>query len=115
MQQPISPKQLIPLTVFDATIVQPPLNGFLTNVGRELEKKFLASIELRNSEAERHRSLLLIMLRVAINSYETVCFLVADAGKDPKKLCRLAPVLPPINRQVMDTLFSLVYMLDNFV
>jgi hypothetical protein len=103
-----------PLGVFDASIVQPKLSGFLSNVSRELEKRLISSIELHDSEGERHQSLLLIMLRLAIKSYETICFLLVSAGQDSKKLSRFALVVPPINRQVMDTLFSLIYMLDDF-
>jgi hypothetical protein len=106
--------QLKPLTQFNAEVVQTPLKGLLTNISRELERSLQQAMESRSAVAERHWSLLLIMLRVALNSYEAICFLLVSAEKDPEKLRHFALVLPPVNRQMMDALFSLVYMRDDF-
>ena len=103
-----------PLKVFNAEVVQKPLDGLLINVSREVERSLKTAIEARNPETERHWSLLLMILRLAARSYESVCFLLLSAQDDPKLLSRRALVIPPINRQMMDALFSLVYMMDDF-
>jgi hypothetical protein len=107
-------RKLQPLKEFNAEVVQKPLNGLLTNLSREVERSLKQSIEVRNPEAERHWSLLYMMLRLAASSYESVCFLLVSAQDDPKVLSRRALAIPPINRQIMDALFSLVYMMDDF-
>ena len=53
------------------------------------------------------------MLRFAINSYQAVGFLLADLDEYPKRLPRFVLVVPPINRQLMDLWFSLVYIMDD--
>jgi len=52
------------------------------------------------------------MLRFTKNSYKAVCFLLA--GDSPKREDRFAIVIAPINRQILDLLFTLVYMMDDF-
>jgi len=105
---------LSPLSEFNAEVVQKPLNGLLTNVNREIERSLKQAIEARNHEKERHLSLLSMMLRLASSSYESICFLLVSAQDDPKVQIRRATAIVPINRQIMDALFTLVYMLDDF-
>jgi len=94
--------------------VQKPLNGLLTNLSREVARTLKRAIEARNPEAERHWSLLFMMLRLAASCYKSVCFLLISARDDPKVFSRRALAIPPIKRQIMDAPFSLVYMTDDF-
>lgn len=110
----MSKANLQPLAEFNAEVVQKPLNGLLTNVSREIERSLKGAIEAQDRVKERHFSLLLMMIRLAISSYESVCHLVVSAQDDPKLLMRRATAVVPINRQMMDSLFSLIYMLDDF-
>jgi hypothetical protein len=107
-------RKLQPLKEFNAEVVQKPLNGLLTNVSREVERSLKQAMKARNLESERLWSLLFMMLRLATCSYESVSFLLVSAQDDPKLLSRRALAIPPINRQMMDALFSLVYMMDDF-
>jgi hypothetical protein len=66
------------------------------------------------TEAERRLSLLLIMLRVTRNSYEAASFLISTVDGSPKRKKEFIMVLPPINRQLLDLLFTLVFMMDDF-
>jgi hypothetical protein len=111
----VNTTSLPPLTEFNAEVVQRPLNGLLTNVNREIERSLKQAIEARDLEKERHLSLLLMMVRLASSSYESACHLLVSAQDDPKLLTRRAIAIVPINRQMMDSLFSLVYMLDDFL
>jgi hypothetical protein len=54
------------------------------------------------------------MLRFAINSYQAVSFLLSDTDDHPKRLPQFVLVIPPINRQLMDLWFSLVYIMNDF-
>lgn len=107
-------QELKPLTKFDAKVVQKPLNGLLFNIDRELEKKLRNAQRARDIDAERVNSLFLMLLRFTVNSYETVRFLnTKDDGSHLRKN-RFVLAVPPINRQILDLLFTLVYMLDDF-
>lgn len=107
-------QKLKPLTKFEAKVVQKPLNGLLFNIDRELEKKLRKAQLSRDIDGERVSSLFLMMHRFSVNSYETVRFLnTKDDGSHLRKN-RFVLAVPPINRQILDLLFTLVYMLDDF-
>jgi hypothetical protein len=54
------------------------------------------------------------MLRFAYNSYESVLYIAGDIPEDPRRKPNYVLVVPNINRQLLDLLFSLVYMLEDF-
>ncbi|SRR5260370_19311721 len=103
-----------PLEVFDAQIVQTPLQGLLRNMDEELARRLRQSMASPNREAERRLSLLLMMLRFTRNSYEAICFLLSSTDVTPKRKKEFVLVLPPTNRQLLDLLFTLVFMMDDF-
>ncbi|PYU24117.1 MAG: hypothetical protein DMG30_09565, partial [Acidobacteria bacterium] len=103
-----------PLEEFDARIVQTPLQGLLRNMDQELARRLRQSMASRNREPERQGSLLLTMLRITKNSYEAVSFLLSSTDEDPKRKKEFVLVLPPTNRQLLDLLFTLVFMTDDF-
>ena len=107
-------QKLPPLEEFNAQIVQAPLNGLLTNMDRELERRLKQAGQSGDRETERRLSLLMIILRFTINSYEAVCFLISTMDENPKRKNRFGLVVPPANRQILDLLFTLVFMMDDF-
>ena len=107
-------QKLAPLEEFNAEIVQKPLRGLLVNMDVELERRLKAASESRDSEAERRLSLLLLMLRFTSNSYEAICFLLSTEDDSPKRKSQFALIVPPANRQLLDLLFTLVYIMDDF-
>src|SRR5713101_511574 len=107
-------QKLSPLAVFDARIVQTPLQGLLRNMDSELARLLKQAMTSHNSEAERRLSLFLIMLRFTKNSYEAASFLCSDSDDAPKRKREFVLILPPTNRQLLDLLFTLVFMLDEY-
>lgn len=107
-------QELSPLELFDARIVQAPLQGLLRNMDSELVRLFKQAMTSHDSEAERRLSLLLIMLRFTKNAYEAASFLCSDADDTPKRKKEFALILPPTYRQLLDLLFTIVFMLDDF-
>jgi hypothetical protein len=101
-----------PLRRFDYQLVQSRMDGFLFNIDRHLQR--LKNQYAGNSSADRCLSLLNVLLRFARNSYNAVWFLTADTPPDCKRRPNYVLVVPTINRQLLDLLFSLVYMLDDF-
>lgn len=109
MQQNVSP-----LEEFDAQIVQAPLQGLLRNLDSELVRGIKQATPSPNREAERRLSLFLLMLRFTKNSYEALSFLCSTMGETPKRKREFVLILPPANRQLLDLLFTLVFIVDDF-
>jgi hypothetical protein len=103
-----------PLQEFDARIVQAPLQGLLRNMDSELLRRVKQAMPLPDRETERRLTLLLLMLRFTRNSYEAVSFLCSSADDSQKRKREFVLILPPANRQLLDLLFTLVFMMDDF-
>ena len=110
----MSQRNLPPLNEFDARIVQAPLQGLLRNTDGELVRRLKQAMTSRDSAQERKLSLFLTMLRFTRNSYEAVSFLCSDANDTQRRKREFVLILPPTNRQLLDLLFTLVFMLDDF-
>lgn len=103
-----------PLKRFDYRLVQEKFDGLLTNIDRDLQRHGRVSEELRNFTAGRCLLLLNVMVRFARNAYRAMGYIMAETPEDPARRPTYALVLAPVNRQLLDLLFSLVYMLDDF-
>jgi hypothetical protein len=68
----------------------------------------------RDRESERSVSLFLILTRFTKISYSSASFLISSVDDSPNRKKEFALVLPPINRQLMDMLFNVVYITDDF-
>lgn len=88
------------------------MDGFLFNVDRHLQR--LKNQHAQSSSADRCLSLLNVLMRFARNSYNAVWYLTADTPPDHHRRPNYVLAVPSINRQLLDLLFSLVYMLDDF-
>jgi hypothetical protein len=106
----VTPK---PLRAFNFELVNRPLEGLLVNVDRDLQRRAKQALQLNNKESERCLVLLDIMVRFAHNSLKAVRYLCADTPEDLNRKPNYVLVVPNINRQLLDLLFSLVYMLDD--
>ncbi len=103
-----------PLVRFDFSVVKEPLDGLIRNLDSDLKRR-VDLIGKTNDMSELRRFMLLhIMFRFAANSYHAVGFLLSDVDVHPKRHPRFVVVVPPINRQIMDLWFSLVYIMDDF-
>jgi hypothetical protein len=103
-----------PLKSMEFKRIQDPLTGLLRNIDMELQRKIKAADAIQDREENRRLTLLLTMLRFAVNSYEAISFLLTDVEEHPKRLRRFVLVVPAVSRQIMDLWFSLVYMMDDF-
>lgn len=105
---------LKPLKRFDYKLVEAKLDGLLFNVDRDLQRRIKHAVSTKKVEADRCLSLLNVMLRFANNSYRAVRFVIAERPDEPARKPSYALIIAPVNRQLLDLLFSLVYMLDDF-
>lgn len=103
-----------PLERFDYGMVGPRIAGLRFNLDRDIERRAREAIRRADADSDRCLSLLNIMLRFAWNSYEAVLYLAGDVPDDPRREPNFVLVVPNTNRQLLDMLFSLAYMLDDF-
>jgi hypothetical protein len=90
------------------------MDGLLINVDRDLQRRGNQALRAQEHDDERCLLLLNLMIRFARNSYDAVRYVAGDTPEDERRKPRYVLVVPAINRQLMDLLFSLVYMLDDF-
>jgi hypothetical protein len=104
-----------PLQSIDFKVIQEPLEGLLRNMDEDLKRR-IAQLPSTEDGERTHRQLtmLLVILRFAHNSYQALGFLLSDVDSHPKRLPRYVLIVPPVNRQIMDLWFSLVYIMDDF-
>lgn len=103
-----------PQIQFNAQIVQAPMQGLLRNAESELARQYQKAAKEHHRDAERMLSFFLILTRFTINSYESICFIVSDKDDGSRRKKDFVLVLPPINRQLMDMLFNIIYITDDF-
>jgi hypothetical protein len=106
-------RNLKPLRAFDVSLIQRRLDGVLLNVDRDLQRRIAQAGAARNYDLVRDLTLMNTMIRIASNSYAAICFLMVEE-EDSRRRRNFALVIPPVNRQLMDLLFTLVYIRDDF-
>jgi hypothetical protein len=110
----VTQQNVPPIKEFDARTVQAPLQGLFRNMDCELVRRLKKANASRDAESERVLSLFLLMLRFTRNSYEATSFLCSSVEDNPKRKKEFVLMLPPANRQLLDLLFTLVFMMDDF-
>lgn len=107
----IKPK---PLKGFDFTLVQPQMKGLLINVDRDIHRQVKQAEQRNDLQTARQFVVMRMIQRVAINAYQAVIYVGAETPEDPNRKPTYILIVPPINRQLLDLLFTLVYMLDDY-
>jgi hypothetical protein len=102
-----------PLRQFDYALVLERMDGFLINVDRDLQRRGSQALRAGQHDNERCILLLNLMVRFARNSYDAVRYVAGDTPEDNRRRPNFVLVVPAMNRQLLDLLFSLVYMLDD--
>jgi|ERR1039458_620993 hypothetical protein len=107
-------KPLKALKNFDFRPVQPPLDGVLINIDRDLQRLLKRANQCPDVMAVVEYTAMVSAARFTANSYHAVAYLAADTPEDSRRKPTYVLVVPAIHRQLLDFLFSLVYMLDDF-
>jgi hypothetical protein len=108
------PEPLKPLRSFDYGLVSPKLEGLFLNIDRDLQRRAKQVLDAGDADSERCLVLLDMMFRFSWNAYRAVLYIAGQSPEDPLRKPSYALVIPNINRQLLDILFSLAYMLDDF-
>lgn len=112
--KPKAHRILKPLRLFDYKLVAGSFEGALINVDRDLQRMGNRAEQAGANDLARRIGLLNTFVRFAWNSYSAARYLIAESPEDPGRKPNYALVLAPLNRQLLDLLFSLIYMLDDF-
>ncbi|MFY9793326.1 MAG: hypothetical protein WA474_19910 [Candidatus Sulfotelmatobacter sp.] len=108
------PLTLRPLRRFDYGLVRAKLDGLLFNVDRDPQRR-VKNLEQRQ---EWHSARQLVGVNTAAlftkNSYNAVRYLIADTPEDHNRKPNYVLIVPAVNRQLLDLLFTLVYMFDDY-
>ena len=106
--------RLKPPKTFDFSTVQERLEGVLLNVDRDLQTRAKNAARAHDFKTAGGFSLFEVIVRFAHNSFHAVGYVAGDVPEDHRRKLNYVLVVPNINRQLLDLLFSLVYMLDDF-
>jgi hypothetical protein len=103
-----------PLKEFNYSLVKEKMDGLLINVDRDLQRRVKQAEKVGKPTALRCTELLNVMVRFAANSYRAAKYMMADMPEDPNRDPKYALILPGLNRQLLDLLFTVVYIVDDF-
>ncbi|HTW23553.1 MAG TPA: hypothetical protein VMD78_08135 [Candidatus Baltobacteraceae bacterium] len=108
------PQNSEPMKEFDARIVQAPMVGLFRNIDGDLSRRLKGAMTGRDKSDERITSLFLIMLRVTKNSYGAIRLLSATPSDSPKHEPEYVLAVAPIERQLLDLLFTIIDLKEDF-
>jgi hypothetical protein len=115
MDNKLPAMKLKPLKSFDYSLVQRGLEGLLRNMDGDLRRRNAQeSRKVSDPLDTRHFVVLDMFVRFAKNSYEAAQYLTASIPEDHNRKPSYVLILPTVNRQLLDLLFTVVYMLDDF-
>ena len=102
-----------PLREFNYQLIAERMDGLLINIDRDLQRLGKRALQQRQFDLERCILLLNLFIRFARNSYDASRYVAGNVPEDDRRRPNYVMVVPAINRQLLDLLFSLVYMLDD--
>lgn len=108
------PFTLRPLRRVDYGLVRAKLDGLLFNVDRDLQRRVRSFEQSQRWHSARQLVGLNATVRFTKNSYDAVRYLVADTPEDLNRRPNYVLIVPAVNRQLLDLLFTLVYMFDDY-
>jgi hypothetical protein len=93
----------------DFKVLGEPLNKLLTAVGYKLAREWPA----RYKEVIGARELFVMYVRCAQQAYLSALYLCGDLPPDPRRKPEFCVSLAPVNRSLLDTLFTLIFLLED--
>ena len=103
----------VQLQSVDYSALAAPIDGLLFNLDRDLQRQIAKLHKLGDRVKARSVEMPLMFLRYARIAYNSVRFLMADTPPDPARKPIYAIIVPNVNRQLIDILSTLVFMLDD--
>jgi hypothetical protein len=95
-------------TSLDFSLIQEKYEVLLAAMELKLDREFPPG-----HDASGAKVVLYFTFKVARNTYKTVMFICADKPKDSSRLLSYSVSCPPIVRSLVDSLFTLVFILED--
>lgn len=96
-------------TTIDFKVIGEPLNRLLIAVGNKLSREWPG----RYQNVLGARELFVIHLRIAHMSYRSALYLGGDIPADPRRLHEFCVSLPLLNRSILDSLLTVLFLLED--
>lgn len=93
----------------DFRVIRDPLDEALKALQNLIDREWPAGL----ASIAGARELFLLMIKVAINTYESVRFLAADIPKESAPRLEYALSIPPLTRSLLDQLFTVVFLSED--
>src|SRR5215470_12103634 len=93
----------------NATLILEPLDSLLAALENKLEREW----PKRLAGIRGAHELFLLTLRTAATTYRSVRYLTADTPPDPARRLEYCISVPPLNRTILDNLFSTIFILED--
>jgi hypothetical protein len=95
--------------IFDARLIQEPLAKILAATANKLEREWPTRYQLIDSA----RVVFFTRIRIAMNTYQAIMYLVATSPKDPLRDPRFVLVTPMLVRSLFEELITIVFLLHD--
>lgn len=98
-----------PQDSLDFGVITEPLDSLLAALENKIEREW----PVRFASVHGARALFLLTLRTAGATYRSVRWLCADKPPDPDRRLEYSISVPPLNRTILDSLFTLIFVLED--
>jgi hypothetical protein len=93
----------------DFQVIERPIDALLAATANKIER----ACPLELSRVPWAQPLFLVATRVVTVTYRTVRFICANAPKDQSSPVEYSISVPPLNRSILDTIFTLIFILED--
>jgi hypothetical protein len=93
----------------DYSVIGEPLNNLLKAVGHKLSREW----PNKYAQVKGGRELFVIHIRIARLTYLSALYLGGDKPYDPLRLPEFCTSLPVLNRSLLDSLLTILFILEN--
>lgn len=93
----------------DFSVITQPLDSLLAALENKIEREWPVQL----ASVRGARELFLLTLRTAGATYRSVRWLCADKPPDPDRRLEYSISVPPLNRTILDSLFTVIFVLED--
>jgi len=95
--------------VLDFKVIEEPLDKALEALKNLIDREWPERLK----GIPGARALFLTMIKVAVNTYQSIRFLAADYPKESAPRLEFALSIPPLTRSLLDQLFSVIFLSED--
>ncbi len=100
--------EIPPDKVLGFGVIGPPLDDILIALKNSIDHDWPKQYDIPGAQV-----LFLTMIKVAINTYQSILFLAADSPKDSAAPLEFALSIPPLTRSLLDQLFAAIFLAED--